>query len=178
MTTTAVIRTYNTVIVENSGLRSSFPETGLELPVGEASFDFASVTRIRALVRTENSLPIFATSVGDRYQYATFRIIGAGDVIVSSKVDKPTNAAIDNWVPLGTQIRWQHEYWTCKMGCWVSNSDLVPGLDVAATEQGDTAGAPTLWSSSFFTKKRYRIDLYNPSETTDVEVEYLVVGKL
>lgn len=172
--TTALIQTYNATVLTDSGRVSTFGD--LNTPVGEASFSFRGVRAAREKVLTGNSWPLFVASVDERYQYVSFRIIGSGTLIVSSKIDKPTNAVAGNFVPLGTQIRWQHEYWTCQMGVWASNTDLVPGLDVAASEQGDTGGTPTLWTSAFFTKKRYRIDLFNPSNTDDIEVEYLVVN--
>lgn len=173
---TGTIRTYSAVVTEKDGAIQSFGS--MAIPVGEVQYTFGGVQPDRRVVLTANSLGLWGTNAGGRYELVAFRIIGKGTLIVSRMFDKPTNPTLDDWTGLGTQKRWDHEQWTCKKGVWMSNTDLGVGLDSATNEAADNGGVPALWSTyiaTMATKKCYSIQVYNPSETADVEIETLVI---
>ena len=176
--TTAIIRTYAAIVIEKDGREEGIGS--MSTPVGEATYTFGYQFSGRRNVATANSTAIFPyADAGQRYELAAFRIIGDGTLIVSMLFDKPTNPTLDDWTPLGTQERWQHQAWTCKKGLWVSNSDVGYGLASAANEAADNGShLPALWTTyvaTMFTKKCYCIQVYNPSTTAAVEIETTLI---
>lgn len=108
------------------------------------------------------------------FEVVVLLISDSGYANIAVLADKPTSAS--DSTPLGTHESWRQFDLSCKIP-FILNTDAALVNPVAADDNGDTAGLPTIFSDAGTVDgKVYKIAAKNPDDADDVTIEVWVLN--